>query len=47
MSGVESVQINIFFIELSTKNSWQAFIFDLYATKLNLGVGEMGFMFCD
>ena len=35
------------FIELSTKNSWQAFIYDLYDTKLNLGVGEMGFMLCD
>ena len=44
-SDIESVQISILFIKQSTKNSWQAFDYDLYDSKVNFGVREMGFMF--
>ena len=50
-SNIEIVQISIFYlIELSMlalKHSCQDFIMLLMIPKVNLGVGEMGFIFCD
>ena len=50
-SNIEIVQISIFyFIELSMlalKNSCQDFVMLLMIPKVNLEVGEMGFIFCE
>ena len=46
-SNIESVQISIFFVELSSKIVDRLLIMICMIPKLNLGVGEMRFMFWD
>ena len=46
-SDIEIVQVSIFFIELSTKIVDTLLIMMSMIPKVNLGVGEMGFIFCD
>ena len=43
----EIVQTSMFYIELSTKIVGKLLIMICMIPTLNLGVGEMGFMFCD
>ena len=47
MSDIEIVQISLLFIELSPKIVDMPLIMICMIPKLNLGVREMRFMFCD